>query len=100
MHFFLLSPSAIDIDEFLGMYKRLFIQCRAVVASDMKDILPESPQSHTSPSIADSSSKSSSGRKVSFIRELPQIKILKFIRKNTTNYTFFVIYVFVNLILI
>ena len=32
-------PTGIDFDEFLGMYKRLFLQCRVVVAGDVKDIL-------------------------------------------------------------
>lgn len=27
--------TAIDFDEFLGMYKRLFVQCRSVVSNDM-----------------------------------------------------------------
>ncbi|XP_078086224.1 centrosomal protein 43 isoform X7 [Mustelus asterias] len=33
----------IDFDEFLGMYKRLFIQCRSVVAQDATDIV-QSPR--------------------------------------------------------
>ncbi|XP_067845316.1 FGFR1 oncogene partner isoform X3 [Heptranchias perlo] len=43
--------NVIDFDEFLGMYKRLFIQCRSVVAQDVTDIvqvprkLPEGRQS-------------------------------------------------------
>uniref|UniRef100_UPI00398F549E centrosomal protein 43 isoform X2 n=1 Tax=Pristiophorus japonicus TaxID=55135 RepID=UPI00398F549E len=43
--------NVIDFDEFLGMYKRLFIQCRSVVAQDVADIvqpprkLPEGRQS-------------------------------------------------------
>nr|XP_005993383.1 PREDICTED: FGFR1 oncogene partner isoform X1 [Latimeria chalumnae] len=32
----------IDFDEFLGMYKRLFIQCRTVVAQDVSERVPPS----------------------------------------------------------
>lgn len=31
--------SSIDFDEFLGMYKRLFLCCRSVVAADVEDII-------------------------------------------------------------
>nr|XP_015213459.1 PREDICTED: FGFR1 oncogene partner isoform X3 [Lepisosteus oculatus] len=31
--------NSIDFHEFLGMYKRLFIQCRSVVANDVSDIV-------------------------------------------------------------
>ncbi|CAG5131571.1 unnamed protein product, partial [Candidula unifasciata] len=34
-----LTPRAIDFTEFLGMYKRLFLLCRTVVASDVEDII-------------------------------------------------------------
>ncbi|KAJ8274978.1 hypothetical protein COCON_G00096030 [Conger conger] len=32
--------NSIDFQEFLGMYKRLFMQCRSVVCSDVSDIIP------------------------------------------------------------
>ncbi|KAG5846810.1 hypothetical protein ANANG_G00118920 [Anguilla anguilla] len=34
--------NSIEFQEFLGMYKRLFIQCRSVVCSDVTDIIPTS----------------------------------------------------------
>ncbi|KAK7107854.1 centrosomal protein 43-like isoform X1 [Littorina saxatilis] len=34
--------SSIDFDEFLGMYKRLFLQCRSVVSGDVESILSPS----------------------------------------------------------
>ncbi|XP_038076961.1 centrosomal protein 43-like [Patiria miniata] len=34
--------SGIDFDEFLGMYRRLFVVCRSVVSSDVADISPQS----------------------------------------------------------
>ncbi|BFZ09479.1 hypothetical protein BsWGS_12518 [Bradybaena similaris] len=34
--------SSIDFNEFLGMYKRLFLLCRTVVASDVEDIISPS----------------------------------------------------------
>ncbi|XP_078699800.1 centrosomal protein 43-like isoform X3 [Branchiostoma floridae x Branchiostoma belcheri] len=36
--------NTIDFDEFLGMYKRLFVLCRSVVASDVSDITLSSPR--------------------------------------------------------
>ena len=32
----------IDFDEFLGMYRRLFVVCRSVVSGDIADINPQS----------------------------------------------------------
>ncbi|XP_012942242.1 centrosomal protein 43 isoform X3 [Aplysia californica] len=37
-----LTPKAIDFDEFLGMYKRLFLLCRTVVSGDVADIVSPS----------------------------------------------------------
>ncbi|XP_071800545.1 uncharacterized protein [Asterias amurensis] len=34
--------SCIDFDEFLGMYRRLFVVCRSVVSHDVSEILPQS----------------------------------------------------------
>ncbi|GFR97827.1 FGFR1 oncogene partner [Elysia marginata] len=39
--------SSIDFDEFLGMYKRLFLCCRSVVATDVEDIVSPSHKSHS-----------------------------------------------------
>ena len=36
--------SAIDFDEFLTMYKRLFILCKSVVSHDVSDITMLSPR--------------------------------------------------------
>ncbi|XP_041106450.1 FGFR1 oncogene partner isoform X6 [Polyodon spathula] len=38
--------NSIDFDEFLGMYKRLFIQCRSVVTNDMSDIVQTPSKFH------------------------------------------------------
>ena len=38
--------TGIDFEEFLGMYKRLFLQCRTIVAGDVEDIV--SPSHHKS----------------------------------------------------
>lgn len=35
---------AIDFDEFLSMYKRLFVLCKSVVSHDISDIMPASPR--------------------------------------------------------
>ncbi|KAK3766816.1 hypothetical protein RRG08_051961 [Elysia crispata] len=40
-----LTPKAIDFDEFLGMYKRLFLSCRSVVAGDVENIVSNSHKS-------------------------------------------------------
>ncbi|XP_059170378.1 centrosomal protein 43-like isoform X2 [Physella acuta] len=37
-----LTPKAIDFDEFLGMYKRLFLLCRTVVSDDVAGIITPS----------------------------------------------------------
>ncbi|XP_033861148.1 centrosomal protein 43-like isoform X7 [Acipenser ruthenus] len=38
--------NSIDFDEFLGMYKRLFIQCRSVVTNDLSDIVQTPSKFH------------------------------------------------------
>ena len=41
--------SGISFQEFISMYKRLFLQCRSVVAGDVADILtPTSPNKSVS----------------------------------------------------
>lgn len=49
---------SIDFDEFLGMYKRLFLQCRSVVAGDVESIL--SPTHQKKAQITVSAAKSGS----------------------------------------
>ncbi|XP_013403917.1 FGFR1 oncogene partner isoform X2 [Lingula anatina] len=36
--------NAIDFDEFLSMYKRLFVLCKSVVSHDISDFVPTSPR--------------------------------------------------------
>ncbi|XP_003726814.1 FGFR1 oncogene partner isoform X2 [Strongylocentrotus purpuratus] len=36
--------SVIDFDEFLAMYRRLFVNCRSVVSHDISDMVPTSPK--------------------------------------------------------
>ncbi|XP_033120502.1 FGFR1 oncogene partner-like isoform X5 [Anneissia japonica] len=58
--------SGIDFDEFLGMYKRLFVLCKSVVSHDVSEILPGSPKSFSSPiktASLDEQSKDSSNMK-------------------------------------
>ncbi|KAJ8270997.1 hypothetical protein GJAV_G00121620 [Gymnothorax javanicus] len=47
--------NSIDFQEFLGMYKRLFIQCRSVVCSDASDI-PQTPSKFSEEKICTSPS--------------------------------------------
>ncbi|GFO03690.1 fgfr1 oncogene partner [Plakobranchus ocellatus] len=42
--------SSIDFEEFLGMYKRLFLCCRSVVAGDVEELVSPSFQQHKSDS--------------------------------------------------
>ncbi|KAK3098151.1 hypothetical protein FSP39_016670 [Pinctada imbricata] len=39
--------SSIDFNEFLGMYKRLFLLCRTVVSGDVSDLLSTASNSHS-----------------------------------------------------
>ncbi|XP_077976878.1 uncharacterized protein LOC144432527 [Glandiceps talaboti] len=41
--------SGIDFDEFLGMYRRLFVLCKGVVAHDVSDLVATSPRLKHSP---------------------------------------------------
>ncbi|XP_051952272.1 FGFR1 oncogene partner isoform X2 [Xyrauchen texanus] len=56
------TNSSMDFQEFLGMYKCFFIQCRSVVASDNSDALNSSSKSTEDRNISSSGSKSTERR--------------------------------------
>ncbi|KAL8606794.1 hypothetical protein ACOMHN_049623 [Nucella lapillus] len=43
--YFTITARGIDFEEFVGMYKRLFLQCRSVVSHDVEDIVSPSKKS-------------------------------------------------------
>ncbi|XP_076467350.1 uncharacterized protein LOC143298352 isoform X2 [Babylonia areolata] len=60
-NYFTITARGIDFEEFLGMYKRLFLQCRTVVSGDVEGIL--SSVQHPAPLKTGSSQKSVEARK-------------------------------------
>ncbi|KAL3883295.1 hypothetical protein ACJMK2_029577 [Sinanodonta woodiana] len=61
--YFSLTPKGISFNEFLGMYKRLFLLCRSVVSGDVADIVtPRSPNKSTSSQHSKSQSSERSER--------------------------------------
>ncbi|XP_048239697.1 centrosomal protein 43-like isoform X2 [Haliotis rufescens] len=65
-----LTPRGIDFEEFLGMYKRLFLLCRTVVSDDVGDIVPTSPKKMRDVPSSPPSSKSSSYAENNFFNSL------------------------------
>ncbi|XP_046573621.1 centrosomal protein 43-like isoform X4 [Haliotis rubra] len=65
-----LTPRGIDFEEFLVMYKRLFLLCRTVVAGDVEDILPTTSKKLRDVPASPPSSKSTSYSENNFFNSL------------------------------